>query len=237
MVETFDTSARFWRTQMSSCAAHLQSADGQVLDLGCGTGQTTAFLAGAIERPVIGLDVDANAIATARSRYPHLEFVHGDILNMPFAARSVGGVFSRSVLQYVPFDEALGEVLRVLRPGAPAALIENLANSPWARGYRALHRRLRWAYPASMTPLEHLRLEHCVAMFSGRFAEVRVDAAHLLSPLALCGPTLSSRIFRHRPRPSSTLMRSLEGLDERLLRNFPSLRRYCWQVQILAKAP
>ena len=54
-----------------------------VLDLGCGPGVLTPYLAAACEN-VVGLDFSSNAIATARKRCAHLEnvsFISGDVLD------------------------------------------------------------------------------------------------------------------------------------------------------------
>src|SRR5947209_5084732 len=57
---------------------------GQVYDLGCGPGQTTAFLH-ASGVPVRGLDLSAALLREARQRHPGIEFETGDMLALPLA--------------------------------------------------------------------------------------------------------------------------------------------------------
>src|SRR5438270_9313502 len=50
---------------------------GEVYDLGCGPGQTTAFLHGCGVQ-VRGLDLSADLLREARQRHPDIEFEKGD---------------------------------------------------------------------------------------------------------------------------------------------------------------
>src|SRR5205085_9867392 len=57
---------------------------GDVYDLGCGPGQTTAFLHGC-GVSVRGLDVSAELLREARQRHPGIPFEQGDMLALPLA--------------------------------------------------------------------------------------------------------------------------------------------------------
>src|SRR5262245_46377279 len=61
---------------------------GQVYDLGCGPGQTTAFLHGC-GVAVRGLDLSAKLVLEARQRHPAVEFEQGDMLALPLADASL----------------------------------------------------------------------------------------------------------------------------------------------------
>jgi ubiquinone/menaquinone biosynthesis C-methylase UbiE len=56
----------------------------RTLDVACGTGWLTQYLAGEI----VGLDASESMLEIARERVPHGEFVVGDALALPFADRS-----------------------------------------------------------------------------------------------------------------------------------------------------
>src|SRR5215217_25612 len=64
---------------------------GLVYDLGCGPGQTTAFLHGRGVH-VRGLDLSAGLLCEARQRHPGVEFEQGDLLALPLAGASLAGV-------------------------------------------------------------------------------------------------------------------------------------------------
>jgi arsenite methyltransferase len=101
-------------------------AEGQtVLDLGSGAGND-AFLARAQvgeKGHVIGLDFTPEMIAKARKNaelrgFSNVEFLQGDIENIPLPDCSVDVIISNCVLNLVPDKNRVSaEIFRVLRPG------------------------------------------------------------------------------------------------------------------------
>jgi len=92
---------------------------GQVYDLGCGPGQTTAFLHGC-GVSVRGLDISAELLREARQRHPGLQFEPGDMLALPLADASLAGVLAFYAIVHLSpagLRQALAEMYRVLRPG------------------------------------------------------------------------------------------------------------------------
>lgn len=103
------------------------TAGNRLLDLACGTG---AVAKPALERiegrgRVVGLDIDADALAIARDSSPHaIEYVLGSSERLPFPAGSFDAVACQQGLQF--FDDreqALNEVRRVLVPAGRVAFI------------------------------------------------------------------------------------------------------------------
>ena len=95
---------------------------GPVYDLGCGPGgQTTAFLhARGVD--VRGVDLSPAAVAEASRRHPEIRFDAGDMLALPLADGSAAGVVGfYAIVHFSPAQlrTAIGEMARVLRPGAP----------------------------------------------------------------------------------------------------------------------
>jgi SAM-dependent methyltransferase len=92
-----------------------------LLDIGCGPGSITAGLARAVAPGhTIGLDPDADALATARTSHAasNLAFRGGRAEELPFADASFDAVFAHAVLQHLDDPaQALREASRVLRPG------------------------------------------------------------------------------------------------------------------------
>lgn len=62
----------------------------RTLDVACGTGFLTRHLRG----DVVGLDQSERMLAVARDQAPGAHFVQGDALELPFAAREFGRVFT-----------------------------------------------------------------------------------------------------------------------------------------------
>src|SRR5262245_5314576 len=92
---------------------------GQVYDLGCGPGQTTAFLHGCGAQ-VRGLDLSADLLREGRQRHPGLEFEQGDMLALPLADASLAGVVAfYAIVHFSPAElrRALAEMHRALQPG------------------------------------------------------------------------------------------------------------------------
>jgi SAM-dependent methyltransferase len=88
-----------------------------VLDAGCGVGYGSAYLA-ATARRVVGVDVDAEAIAYARERYAaaNVEFVQADVTTLPFDDAAFDVACSFEAIEHVAEPERLvAELRRVLR--------------------------------------------------------------------------------------------------------------------------
>jgi SAM-dependent methyltransferase len=91
---------------------------GQVYDLGCGPGQTTAFLHSCGVK-VRGLDLSADLLDEAKQRHPGIEFEQGDMLALPLADGSLAGVVAFYAIVHLSSADlrrALSEIHRVLRP-------------------------------------------------------------------------------------------------------------------------
>jgi len=88
-----------------------------VLDAGCGVGYGTAYLAETARR-VVGVDVDADAIEYARTRYArdNVEFIAGDLAELAFADESFDAVCAFEVIEHLEaVDVFLAHAARVLR--------------------------------------------------------------------------------------------------------------------------
>jgi len=77
-----------------------------VLDAACGVGYGSAYLAEAARR-VIGLDASAEALAYARRRYSHpsVEYVQGDLQELPFPAASFDVVCAFEAIEHLDEPE------------------------------------------------------------------------------------------------------------------------------------
>jgi SAM-dependent methyltransferase len=91
---------------------------GRVLDLGCGLGSETAYLA-ELGFDACGVDISRAALAGARELHPGLELVRADVRALPFADATCDFLLDRGTFHYLkPADRAryAREARRVLRP-------------------------------------------------------------------------------------------------------------------------
>ncbi len=91
-----------------------------VLEAGCGAGRHAKALSDKGAK-VVGLDLSAGLIKVAQERYPGIEFVEGNLLELPLEDVSVDGVWSNASLVHFEKIEEVQKVLkefhRVLKPG------------------------------------------------------------------------------------------------------------------------
>ncbi len=98
------------------------------VDLGCGPGSVTAYLAANDARP-IGLDLSAGMLKEARARAPGVALVRADMRHLPLPSGRIGLAVAFFSIQHLPRAElpvALGEVRRILVPGGVFLLATHL---------------------------------------------------------------------------------------------------------------
>lgn len=109
-------------------SAHLPTprSDARILDAGCGTGLLTLSLLRTIVHPVriAAVDLSASSLNTARktitedtTRSHEVTFTQANVLALPFADNSFDMVLTSGALEYVPLQDGLSEMARVLAPG------------------------------------------------------------------------------------------------------------------------
>jgi ubiquinone/menaquinone biosynthesis C-methylase UbiE len=88
----------------------------RVLDVATGTGLAAGAAANRGAQ-VVGVDVVAEMVEQARSLYPELEFVEGDVHALPFADNSFEAVVCNfGLLHFGRPEDAASELARVLAP-------------------------------------------------------------------------------------------------------------------------
>lgn len=104
----------------------------RVVDVGCGTGATTAILSGH-DVDAFGIDLSPNMISQAQRLNPELSFHSGSMLELDVPDAAVGGVCAWYSIIHVP-DEHLSQVFeefhRVLIPGGLALLAFQVGDQP-----------------------------------------------------------------------------------------------------------
>jgi demethylmenaquinone methyltransferase/2-methoxy-6-polyprenyl-1,4-benzoquinol methylase len=100
-----------------------------VLELACGTGYWTQFIAPAAAH-VLGVDaaVETLEIAKARTANRGVDFIVGDVYRLPVAAQAHDAGFAGFWLSHVPLDRLAAffdEFHRTLRPVSRVVLLDN----------------------------------------------------------------------------------------------------------------
>ena len=96
-------------------------------DIACGEGYGSALLA-SVAATVVGVDVDADAVAHAQAAYAgtaNLRFVEGSAAALPLADASVDAIVSFETIEHLPAADQprmLAEFARVLAPGGVLVL-------------------------------------------------------------------------------------------------------------------
>lgn len=97
--------------------------DAEVLDAGCGLGYGTASLAAAGARRAVGVDLSSGALGRAREAAPGVEFVEGDLLDLPFEDASFDLAVCFEAIEHVSDPAAvMAELRRVLRDDGVAVI-------------------------------------------------------------------------------------------------------------------
>ncbi|MBE7556649.1 MAG: class I SAM-dependent methyltransferase [Anaerolineales bacterium] len=91
------------------------------LELGCGIGAVSAFLANEYNMNITGTDFDAEQVELARSLHPETDLLHyrvEDASRLTFPAHTFDLVIAQNVFHHIPeWEKAVQEVARVLSSG------------------------------------------------------------------------------------------------------------------------
>jgi demethylmenaquinone methyltransferase / 2-methoxy-6-polyprenyl-1,4-benzoquinol methylase len=97
---------------------------GRVLDACCGTGDL-ALACARMGGRVTGLDFSERMLERARQKAPEIEWVHGDLLALPFAEAAFdAATVGFGVRNVADLEAGFRELRRVLRPGGRLACLE-----------------------------------------------------------------------------------------------------------------
>jgi SAM-dependent methyltransferase len=97
------------------------NSSSQILDAGCGTGQTSAYLYRHFAANILGLDINPTMIKKAKNRFQSqnmpIQLIQGSVEELPLKDAAFDFVLSESVLAFVQKEKALREFNRVLKRG------------------------------------------------------------------------------------------------------------------------
>lgn len=93
----------------------------RILDVGCGTGQTAAYLADRYGAKVTGMDINPIMVEKAKIRMKKyqlpVEIIQGSIERFPVKDEKFDLIISESVLSFVNKPKALKEIFQLLKNG------------------------------------------------------------------------------------------------------------------------
>jgi ubiquinone/menaquinone biosynthesis C-methylase UbiE len=117
-----------WQRRLDYLASALGGKDGDVLEIGAGTGTFTVGLA-AVYRRLTAIDISPDLLQVAAQRAPGVRFECADAHELPFPDASFDAVIGCSVLHHLDWGRALKSFFRVLRPSGIIRFSEpNLLN-------------------------------------------------------------------------------------------------------------
>jgi ubiquinone/menaquinone biosynthesis C-methylase UbiE len=132
----FGASHDFFTRHKARLIARLLAGQGRdpaamdLLDVGCGIGQIHDLI-GPTFRSVTGVDVSSASIEQAQARYPDYRYLAHDGGRLPFPDAAFDMTMAICVFHHVPpaqWQALAADMLRVLRPGGLALVIEH---NPW----------------------------------------------------------------------------------------------------------
>lgn len=173
--QDYDWSSDQAKAQAMACIPRL---DGDILEICVGGGAFARKIPRGY-RSYTGLDLSQSLLAALKSHMPHVNAVHGDAQDLPFADASYDTVLVFSGLHHLPrFQQTLADSFRILRPGGCFFCFEP-NDRAW---YRAPMRFLRSKkfvrdfieiYSEDETYLDPDRVAQAFA--AGGFTKIRVD--------------------------------------------------------------
>ena len=143
-----------------------------ILDVGCGTGQTAAYLAYNYGANVTGIDINSTMIAKAKrrmkkSRLP-VKIIQSTIEKIPLPDHQFDFIICESVLSFVNKARALKEIYRLLKNGGRFVAIELTIQQPLKEkeeneikqfyGFESLSTKKDWVALLKLAGFEQIRI-------------------------------------------------------------------------------
>jgi SAM-dependent methyltransferase len=136
----------------------LNPAAMSLLDIGCGVGLIHPYLASRF-KDMVGVDVSAEALASARANNPSNLYWQYDGVRLPFADQCFDAAIAICVMHHVPppkWGGFVAEARRILRPGGMLMIFEH---NPWNPLTRLAVSRCAFDYDAVLlSPSQSTRL-------------------------------------------------------------------------------
>lgn len=214
----------------------------KLLDIGCGLGESSTFFA------LRGADVTAIDISpemldlaemVARRHGTTITKVIASATDLSsFEANSFDVVYGANMLHHVDIEMCLHEVYRVLRPGGIALFWDPVLYNPAIKIYRRMAAGVR-------TPDEHPLTRSDLNLMKGVFANHKVRFFWLSAVLIFVRfylidriPPSESRYWKiiiEKQNSHRRFLRSAHIIDRIIIRLFPPLKWWCWNLAFVGR--
>lgn len=213
----------------------------KVLELGCGAGEASVYLAkkGA---NVTATDISSEMLNVVRKVAQKHNVV---VMTKQCASDDINSedeefdiVYAANLLHHVNIEATLKEVLRVLKTGGIFASWDPLAHNPVINIYRKLAGDVR-------TEDEHPLRMRDLALFRQYFSEVQFNMTWFFSLWIFIKFYLFDKVDPNKERYWKKILIEhdrlrriysfLEKLDHGFLNIFPFMKRFCWNVTVIAR--
>jgi len=203
----------------------------KVLDVGCGTGIWSVFLAAA-GAEVWAIDISPHSVELAGRRaelHGLGERVHAAVMSamdLEFPADFFDLAHGQDILHHLDVDRFGREVQRVLALGGRAVFSENCANNPVLMFARN-HICGRWGIPKWSSDDEYPLTKAKLAEFSKTFQSCEVQ-----HPEFLCFHYLDAKLFHYK---NKFVNRACRGMDRAIYRFLPVFRSLSYRQVICCR--
>jgi SAM-dependent methyltransferase len=146
--------------------------DIRVLDVGCGDGNQSAFYWP--DRELVGLDLSVRRLQrSVGSRHGVLQPLVGSTYQLPLKSGTFDAVVCSQLIEHLHHPEqALGEIVRVLKPGAHLILDTPSRSNVVDAALRLIGRDSPWGLHIDSTHVAFYNMEEIVAMINGAGLDV-----------------------------------------------------------------
>jgi malonyl-CoA O-methyltransferase len=179
----YDAAADVQREMADRLAAHvlragLEADPAVILDAGCGTGYSAAWLAQRWpQAKLVLLDFAPAMLAVARPQYPDARVICADVEALPFGDDCFGGYWSNLTWQWNDPRRCLAEATRVLEPGGWLA-VATLGADNFPELRHAFAEADGYSHVLAMPPPEQLLAKCRASGWSVRVWERRAVRRH-----------------------------------------------------------
>lgn len=213
----------------------------KVVELGCGLGEAAVYFAkkGA---DVIATDISSGMLKVveevAKKHRVSVKTVQAYSHQMPFPDNHFDIVYAANLLHHVDVEQSVKEACRILKSGGSFVSWDPLAHNPAINVYRkkAMSVRTEDEHPLKMNQLK---------IFKKYFSEVKFETTWFFSLWIFIKFYFFDHIDPNKERYWKKILvdhkklektyARLEKNDKIFLKIFPFLRRYCWNIVIVAK--